>query len=100
MRRHRISRRDHERAVQRYLNYAGGARAPGPGPLPRFDPRKGWVGGDRNTLYAFVDQATGETVVCPGGGPCGIGRATVRVARRDEAERLWSYPLNPSWRVK
>lgn len=72
--------------------------------LPRFDMRKKvWVGGDSRTLYAFTGDITGEIVVRPGW----PGRVllnegpgmTVRVATRDEAERLWQNPLHPGWTV-
>jgi hypothetical protein len=103
MRRHRNSRRDHARAVQRFLNHVAQSGAPVAAPLPHYDKRngKGWIGGDPRTLYAFVDQRTGATTVCPGGGQaCGIGpAATARVATRREAEEHWQYPLNPGWRV-
>jgi hypothetical protein len=68
--------------------------------LPYYDERKGWRGGDTRTLYAYVGQQTGQVVVRPGGGAGNIGpAATVRIATRDEAERLWQSPLHSGWRV-
>jgi hypothetical protein len=84
--------------VQRFLDHVA---KDGAIPLPRYDQRKGWHGGDPRTLYAFVDQRTGATTVCPGGGrACGVGpAATARVATRREAEEHWQFPLNRGWRV-
>ncbi len=68
--------------------------------LPRYDERKGWRGGDHRTLYAFVDDRTGNILVRPGGLLPNIGpAATVRIATRDEAERLWQSPLSSGWKV-
>jgi hypothetical protein len=65
-----------------------------------------WSGGDKNTLYAFTDTATGKTVVRPGGGSKasslmkGIGpEASVRVATKEEAEASWQAPLHDGWKV-
>ncbi len=70
-------------------------------PLPRYDERKGaWRGGDGRTLYAFIGHLTGHMVVRPGGQVTNMGpEVTVRVATRDEAERLWQNPLHVGWRV-
>jgi hypothetical protein len=71
-----------------------------PRKLPHYDQRKGWCGGDRRTLYAFIDKRTGHVVVRPGGLLPRIGpEATVRIATRGEAERLWQSPLSSGWKV-
>lgn len=68
--------------------------------LPRYDERKGWIGGDPRTLYAFTGNVTGEVVVQPGGGARGIGpTATVAVATRAQAEKHWQSPLHAGWKV-
>lgn len=69
--------------------------------LPRWNGRKGWVGGDSRTLYAFTDRLNGEVVVHPGGYPqTHVGpNADVRLATRAEAERLWQSPLHSGWKV-
>lgn len=73
--------------------------------LPRYDERRGWIGGDSRTLYAFTDRRTGDVFVYPGGG---AGKkllmhagpeADVRVASRSEAESLWQSPLHVGWKV-
>ncbi len=73
--------------------------------LPRYDERRGWVGGDSRTLYAFVDRRTGRVGVNPGGG---AGKqllmnwgpeAVVRVATHAEAESLYQSPLHAGWKV-
>lgn len=68
--------------------------------LPRYTERRGWVGGDRRTLYAFTGTLTGETIVRPGDGASGIGpTCTVRVATRAEALEHWQDPLHVGWTV-
>jgi len=69
--------------------------------LPRYDEHKGvWRGGDARTLYAFTSLLTGHTFVLPGGRTHNIGaEVTVRIATRDEAERLWQNPLHSGWTV-
>jgi hypothetical protein len=69
--------------------------------LPHYDKRKGmWRGGDTRTLYAFTGHRTGQTVVYPGGPAINMGpEVTVRVASREEAERLWQNPLHVGWTV-
>lgn len=71
--------------------------------LPQYSERRGWVGGDNRTLYAFTDKRTGAVGVHPGGGR---GKkllmhwgpeAKVRVATRAEAEKHWQKPLHPGW---
>ena len=73
--------------------------------LPRYDERRGWVGGDSRTLYAFTDRRTGSVSVYPGGG---VGKklvmhvgpeADVRLATRSEAESSWQRPLHVGWKV-
>lgn len=73
--------------------------------LPRYDERKGWIGGDSRTLYTFTGRVTGGVGVYPGGG---AGKkllmhwgpdADVRIATRTEAERLWQNPLHSGWKV-
>jgi hypothetical protein len=73
--------------------------------LPRYDEKRGWIGGDSRTLYAFTGRRTGAVEVYPGGGS---GKkllmhwgpeADVRIATRDEAERLWQNPLHAGWKV-
>ena len=69
--------------------------------LPRWNSKKGWVGGDTRTLYAFTDPDTGAVAVRPGPGKTGRihfgARARVRVATRAEAEAHWQKPLHPGW---
>lgn len=71
--------------------------------LPRYDERRGWHGGDSRTLYAFTDARTGRTVVRPGHVSAmrdvGPAVSSIRVATRDEAERLWQSPLHAGWTV-
>jgi hypothetical protein len=76
--------------------------------LPRYDARRGWIGGDTRTLYAFTDRRTGKVyAVRPGGGSgrhatvadVGGSEADVRIATRAEAERLWQSPLHAGWKV-
>ena len=76
--------------------------------LPRWSDKSGWVGGDSRTLYAFTDKLIGKVTVRPGNKSQmrGIGpNATVRVATREEAQRLWGGgndgqgPLHPGWKV-
>lgn len=81
--------------------------------VPSFRPKAGtWTGGDSHTLYAFIDptrpSASGEphVVVRPGGGTKassmmkGIGPdAKVRVATKEEAEKLWQNPLHAGWKT-
>lgn len=74
---------------------------------PAFRSKLGrWTGGDKDTLYAFTDKATGKTFVRPGGGTKasslmnGIGpEATVRVATKSEAEEHWQAPLHSGWKT-
>lgn len=72
---------------------------------PTYDERRGWIGGDSKTLYAFTDKRTGSVTVRPGGGPRKPGlhrigpEATVRIATRAEAEAHWQDPLHPGWVV-
>lgn len=73
---------------------------------PRYDAKRGWIGGDSRTLYAFVDSFANQLYVCPGGGPnkkltCGIGPSVdeVRVATKAEATRLWQDPLHSGWKT-
>ena len=73
--------------------------------LPRYDERRGWIGGDSRTLYAFTDRRTGRVFVYPGGGAgkkllMHVGpEADVRRATRSEAESLWQTPLHAGWKV-
>lgn len=70
--------------------------------LPHWNGRKGWVGGDSRTLYAFTDKSMGRVEVYPGGSPSHVHvgpEATVRLATRAEAERLWQSPLHVGWKV-
>ena len=73
--------------------------------LPRYDDRRGWIGGDSKTLYAFTDRRTGSVAVYPGGGAgkklaMHVGpEANVRLATRSEAESLWQSPLHAGWKV-
>ncbi len=72
--------------------------------VPRYDERKGWVGGDTRTLYAFIDRTTGATVVHPGTGRGASTHRTgsdadVRVATRAEALQHWQDPLHTGWTV-
>jgi hypothetical protein len=68
--------------------------------LPRYDMQRGWRGGDSRTLYAFVDDRTGDVLlVRPGGMPPRMGPAGVRIATRAEAEALWQSPLHSGWTV-
>lgn len=57
-------------------------------PLPKWNPRKGWVGGDARTLYAFTDRLTGRVSVHPisayGRTPVG-DNADVAIATREQA---------------
>lgn len=71
--------------------------------LPQYSEKRGWVGGNNRTLYAFTDKRTGAVAVHPGGGP---GKkllmhwgpeARVRTATRAEAEKHWQKPLHPGW---
>lgn len=74
--------------------------------LPRYDERRGWVGGDSKTLYTFTAHRTGAVGVYPGGG---AGKkllmhwgpeADVRLATRPEAEEHWQSPLHAGWNVQ
>jgi hypothetical protein len=74
--------------------------------LPRYDARRGWVGGDTRTLYTFTADRTGAVGVYPGGGS---GKkllmhwgpeANVRIATRPEAEEHWQRPLHAGWNVQ
>jgi hypothetical protein len=69
--------------------------------LPRWNEKRGeWVGGDSRTLYAFTGRVTGQTAVYPGRSRFPFGpEVDVRVATRDEAERLWQSPLHSGWKV-
>lgn len=68
--------------------------------LPKYTEKRGWVGGDSRTLYAFTDERTGQVHVYPGGAARGVGPAcTVRVATRSEAEAGWQNPLHAGWKV-
>lgn len=65
-----------------------------------YDARKGWQGGMGTALYAVTDKRTGAIQVRPGDWFAGIGpEVTIRVATRDEAERLWQSPLHSGWIV-
>lgn len=74
-------------------------RSSGRIPLPRWNSRKGWMGGEPNRLYAFTCRQTGIVKIRPvydtGSGP----ECDVRPATRAEAERDWQSPLNPGWKV-
>lgn len=66
----------------------------------RFDSRRGWVGLDGRTLYAFTDKRTSSVVVRPGNQTGGIGpEVDVRVATRAEAEKHWQSPLHAGWKT-
>jgi len=69
--------------------------------LPRWNPKKGWVGGNSKTLYTFTDNITDSIAVAPGGYPhVHVGpNAEVRMATRAEAEMLWQSPLQAGWKV-
>lgn len=73
--------------------------------LPRYDARRGWIGGDNRTLYTFTDRSTRLKVVHPGGGTgkkvlANMGpEMDVRVASQIEAEELWQRPLHSGWNV-
>lgn len=73
--------------------------------LPRWNPKKGWTGGDSKALYAFTDKRTGRVKVAPGTGDgfvqwqVGGPEQTVRLATRAEAQRLWQKPLHKGWKV-
>lgn len=79
------------------MQAAGGPRVK----LPRYNEREGlWQGGDSRTLYAFTEKRVGRTFVLPGGVVHYMGpEVTVRIATRDEAERLWQRPLHRGWNV-
>lgn len=71
--------------------------------LPKYSERRGWVGGDKNVLYAFEDKRTGHVLVRPREHLGGSGPGPdvfVRVATRAEAERLWQSPLHSGWKTK
>lgn len=70
-------------------------------PLPRWDGKRGWHGGDGRRLYAFEDRRTGLMKVAPGDQCDHIGsHCTVRPATRSEAVAEWQNPLNPGWKVE
>lgn len=59
--------------------------------LPRWNSKKGWIGGDTRTLYAYTDKRTNRVTVRPGPGTrfgdTAVGdHATVRVATRAEVD--------------
>lgn len=67
----------------------------------KYTARGGWVGGMGTALYAVTDKRTGVVTVRPGNWMNGIGpEVTIRVATRDEAERLWQSPLHSGWVVR
>ncbi len=74
--------------------------------LPKWNPKRGWVGGNSLTLYAFIDKITGKKVVRPGGGArkkllgAPGDNASVRVATCGEARKLWQDPLHAGWKCK
>lgn len=68
--------------------------------LPHWNDKRGWIGGDSRTLYAFTGRVTGQVVVYPGGYRVPMGPdVAVRIATREEAERLWQSPLHVGWKV-
>lgn len=68
--------------------------------LPKYSDKRGWYGGDEYALYCFEDNRTGRIKVSPVYCAGGIGpEVSVRVATREEAEKYWQNPLNPSWKV-
>ena len=69
--------------------------------LPRWNEKRcEWVGGDRRTLYIFTGRVTGLSAVYPGGSRFPFGPdVDIRLATRDEAERLWQSPLHSGWKV-
>jgi hypothetical protein len=76
-------------------------------PLPQYSARRGWVGGDSRTLYAFTDTRTGTVHVQPGGGRgkklmrgAGGSAQRARLATRAEAEKHWQSPLHVGWKVR
>ncbi len=82
-----------------------------PAALPRWSDKRGWHGGDHRTLYWFSwarpyyagapDGGGMAEQVYPGGhsGIAADRHASVRVATRDEATRLWQDPLHVGWNV-
>ena len=71
-----------------------------PIPLPRYNDKRGWLGGDPKRLYTFIDERTGHITVRPGRWPGGgIGPAvTVRPATRSEAQENWQTN-SQGWKV-
>ncbi len=55
--------------------------------LPKWNERKGWIGGDSRTLYLWTDTRTGKSVVRPVKQFHGGDANKVRIATRSEAER-------------
>lgn len=66
------------------MSRRGACAAPGT-PLPRWNPRKGWIGGDTRTLYALTDRLTKRVSIHPGGGITAGDNADVAIATREQA---------------
>lgn len=96
-----VSRKSAAQLDREIAEYLADKPRRGRASLPRYDERKGmWRGGDGRTLYAFTGLRTGSTLVRPGGRTVNIGpEVTVRIATREEAERLWQSPLHSGWTV-
>lgn len=73
--------------------------------LPKWNDKKGWMGGDSRRLYAYIDRLTGKITVWPGSSglshsPAKVGpNADVRPATRAEAVKHWQDPLHVGWKV-
>lgn len=68
--------------------------------LPHYHRIKGWIGGEKFTLYAITDKRTGHVLVRPNTEMAGVGpECTIRIATRSEAEKLWQSPLHSGWKV-
>lgn len=69
--------------------------------MPKYSERKGWHGGDKHAIYAFVDKRTHNVRACPVYAAGGVGpEVTVRMATRAEAEEQWQRPLHAGWKVE
>lgn len=67
--------------------------------FPSWSAKKGWVGGDAHTLFAFFDPLTGKTTVRPGNNASDVG-PEVRVAIATVSESAqWQDPAKSNWQV-
>ena len=68
--------------------------------MPTYSSTKGWHGGDRKALYAFVDVRTKRVHVRPVYDARGVGpKVRVRLATAAEARKAL-YPVGTGWKVR